>query len=369
MIMKHIFSLSILFSFLISAMDKPSIVDEKKPKFVLPFLTPLSAAGTSDGAYLIAGSPTEIKIWDTQEYKLKDTIAYEAGAVKMAANPTQVDQFAIVSAIGNPVSLWSIKDAKRTAELGAKDNNNKYNSIAVNAAGSRLLAGNNAICENWDIEAQKKLQAVPRAGTVVDAQWDPSMPDRFVTCSTKEGAQPLSVVFLWDQRNDSDPIGECTLPMGMGVNAVRFNNQGQLICSSPGQYTIIDVKKMALLEYLSINGKQKSKTPLHPAPGKTHNANSMLVPPATTDCFLAGIDDGNIIIADLESPAQSTHFQANGEPDAIYGLVLNTQNQTLATTLMSADFVKIWDVSQAQKQLEQRTKQLAEKRTKKCDLL
>ena len=349
-------------------MDKPSGA-APQPKYILPCLLPLSAAGSADGTSLIVGSPTEMKIWDTQEYKLKDTIAYEAGAVKMAANPTQADQFAIVSAPGNPISLWSIKDAKRTAELGVKDTNNKINSVAINAAGTRLLAGNNDICENWDIETQKKLHAVPRAGTVVDAQWDPSMPDRFATCSVREGAQPLSMVFLWNQRNGSDPISECTLPMGMGVNAIRFNNQGQLICSSPGQYAIIDVKKMALLEYLSIDGKQKSKSPLHPAPGKTHNANSMLVPTGTSDMFLAGIDDGNVITADLANPSQSKHLQVNGMPDAIYGLVLNSQKQTLATTLMGAGFVKIWDASELQNHLEKRTKELADKKNRKCDLL
>lgn len=348
-------------------MDKPSA--QPTPKHVLPFLLPLSAAGSADGAYLMAGSPKQIMIWETENYTAKDTIEYEFGAVKMAANPTQADQFAVVSSPGNPVSLWSIKGANRTAELGQKDKNNKINSVAINAAGTRLLAGNNEICENWDIETQKKLQAVPRAGTVVDAQWDPSMPDRLATCSVREGAQPLSMVFLWDQRNGPDPIGECTLPMGMGVNAIRFNNQGQLICSSPGQYTIIDVKKMALLEYLSIDGKQKSKSPLHPAPGKTHNANSMLVPTGTSDMFLAGIDDGNVITADLANPSQSQHLQVNGMPDAIYGLVLNSQKQTLATTLMGAGFVKIWDASELQSHLEKRTKELADKRNRKCDLV
>lgn len=366
--MKHIFSLFLILSFSLTiTMDKLSGVDEKKPKHILPCLLPLSAAGSADGTSLIVGSPNQIKIWDTQEYKLKDTISYEPGAVKMVANPTQADQFAVVSSPGNPISLWSIIDAKRTAELGSIDKNNRINSIAINAAGTRLLAGNNDICENWDILTQKKIQAVPRAGTVIDAQWNRAVLDGFATCSVREGAQPLSIVFLWDQRQ-SDPVGECTLPIG--VNGIRFNNQAsQLICAAPGQYAVLDVKKMALLEYLSIDGKQKSKTPLHPAPGKTHNANSLLIPPATTDCFLAGIDDANVITVDLESPAQSQHFQANGEPDAMYGLVLNTHNQTLATTLMGAGFVKIWDVTQLQKQLEQRTQQLAEKRTRKCDLL
>lgn len=368
--MKHIFSIAFILSCSqMHAMDKPSGADAKTPKYVLPFLLPLSAAGSSDGAYLIAGSPKQIQIWETENYTTKDTIQYEFGAVKMAANPTQADQFAVVSSPGNPVSLWSIKDAKRIVELGVKDKNNKINSVAINAAGTRLLAGNNDVCENWDIETQKKLQAVPRAGTVVDAQWDPSTSDRFVTCSVKEGAQPLSIVFLWDQRTDSDPIGECTLPIGLGVNALRFNNQGQIICAAPGQYAIIDVKKMALLEYLSIDGKQKSKTPLHPAPGKTHNANSILVPPATTACFMAGIDDGHVISADLESPCQSSQFQANGMPDAIYGLVLNTQNQTLATTLMGAGFVKIWDISQIKNHLEKRTTELTARRKSICSVL
>jgi WD40 repeat protein len=349
-------------------MDRPSGLDEKKPKFILPCLLPLSAAGSADGTSLMVGSPSQIKIWETQEYKLQDTIPYEAGAVKMAANPTQADQFAVVSAPANPISLWSIKDAKRTAELGTKDKNNKINSVAINAAGTRLLDGNNDICENWDIQTQHKLQVVPRAGTVVDAQWNPVMPDGIATCSVREGAQPLSIVFLWDQRQSSDPVGECTLPIG--VNIMRYNNQGtQIICSSPGQYAVIDVKKMALLEYLSIDGKQKSKTPLHPAPGKTHNVDSMLVPSTATDLFLAGIDDGNVITADLASPAQSRYFQANANPDAIYGLVLNTHNHTLATTLMGAGFVKIWDVSQLQEKLEQRKKELEEKRTRICDLL
>ncbi len=367
--MKHIFSIPLLLSFsLISAMDKPSGVDEKKPKCILPFLLPLAAAGSSDGAYLIAGSPKQIMIWETENYTAKDTINYEFGAEKMAANPTQADQFAVVSSPGNPVSLWSIKGANCTAELGVKDINNKINSVAINAAGTRLLAGNNNICENWDIQTQHKLQVVPRAGTVVDAQWNPVMPDSIATCSVREGAQPLSIVFLWDQRQSSDPVGSCTLPLG--VNIMRYNNQGtQIICSSPGQYAVLDVKKMALLEYLSIDGKQKSKTPLHPAPGKTHNVNSMLVPSTATDLFLAGIDDGNVITADLTNPAQFGHFQANSNPDAIYGLVLNTHNHTIATTLMGAGFVKIWDASQLQEKLEQRKKELEEKRTRKCELL
>ncbi len=73
--MKHIFSFSLLFSFsLITAMDNPSGLVQPTPKRILPFLLPLSAAGSCDGAYLIAGSPKQIQIWETENYTTKDTI-------------------------------------------------------------------------------------------------------------------------------------------------------------------------------------------------------------------------------------------------------------------------------------------------------
>jgi WD40 repeat protein len=371
--MKYIFW--ILFIFYCSSlvpMDKPSDGHEKKPIHELECIDAWSVAWSADGGSLISGATQIIKIWDTKEYALQHSIDYQAGSA-ISVNPQQSDQFAVTNTDCTLISLWSIKDGTCTATLNPEREKSQIISVAINAAGENLLNGNNNVWENWDIETQQKIRSQPMEEQLVfDAQWNPAMQGIIATASQRQIQPAVSTVNVWDLRQPKS-VSSFTLPDGYNASSIRFNNQAdQLICAIQGQFAIMDVKKMALLEYLSIYGKQTSQEPFRPTPEKCHTAWSLLVPPATTHCFLAGISDGSILNADLATPSQSSHFKAfefKGGSASFTGLALSTHNQALATAILGTQFVKIWDVSQAQKKLEQKVQQLAEKRNSPCNLL
>jgi WD40 repeat protein len=307
------------------------------------------------------GCATQLAICDTQDYTLGQA-DYRPGALQVDTNPSDAKQIAVSSSPKNPASIWSLHEQTPKLTAFLIDTQRKtephINSVQYGCCGKTLLLTNNEKCELWDLDT-KKIKCVfgASSGKAVDAQWNPHDQNCFATIAQKATEKGVvSTLTVWDIRAQ-EPLK--FIRTDRAINKIYYDGTGsQLVATAPGQYMLCDAKNLALLRCVSLEGRKRSSDILPVSGDKVCNANALQFFSNSKDIFFAGLDDASIVGIDLaENNKQSYRFNAAEIADEIGGLAINPQQNSMATTLMFSDLVKVWDVSNAKALIDERSKQ------------
>jgi eukaryotic-like serine/threonine-protein kinase len=183
-----------------------------------------SAALSADGKTLATGT-NEIRLWDTETGKLKQTLEGHSVITESVAFSPDGSLLASAGHVDGLVRLWDVKSGKLKQEVKAHD----APMAVVFSPDGKMLAtgGSDGILKLWDTAGgapKHSLDYAPSA-SINSIAFSPD--GRLVTCG---GGGPEGELKIWDART-----GELKLDLKAGgvVNSVAFSpDGGALACAT-----------------------------------------------------------------------------------------------------------------------------------------